>query len=80
MTGRDLILYILNNNLENEPVFKDGRFLGFLSAAEYATLKNVGEETVRLWVNYGYVDGIIIYDEIYIPYNAELKEPKQEAR
>lgn len=78
MTGRDLILYILNNNMENEAVFKDGRFLGFLSAAEYAELNDVGEETVRLWVNLGYLDAIIIYDEIYIPFNAKIKEPKQE--
>ena len=79
MNGRDLILYILSNNLENEPVVKDGRFLGFLSAAEYAVKMDVGEETVRLWVNFGYLDGVIIYDEIYIPYNAVLKEPKREA-
>ena len=79
MNGRDLILYILKNNLENEQVFKDGRFLGFLSSAEFAEKWDVGEETVRLWVNLGYVDGLIIYDELYIPYNAEIKEPKQEA-
>ena len=28
MTGRDLIIYILTNNLENEFVFKDGKFIG----------------------------------------------------
>lgn len=79
MNGRDLILYILKNNMENEPVFQNGRFLGFLSAAEFAEKWDVGEETVRLWVNLGYVDGLIIYDELYIPYNAEIKEPKLEA-
>lgn len=79
LNGRDLILYILNNNLENEPVFNDGRFLGFLSAVEFAEKWDVGEETVRMWVNLGYVKGIIIYDELYIPYNAEIIEPKQEA-
>jgi hypothetical protein len=78
MNGRDLIMYILKNNLENEPVFKDGRFLGFLSCAEFAEQWDVGEETVRLWFNLGYVDGIVIYDELYIPYNAEINEPKQE--
>lgn len=77
--GRDLIIYILKNNMENKPVFEDGRFLGFLSLAEFAEKWDVGEETVRLWVNLGYVDALIIYDEIYIPYNAEIKEPKQEA-
>lgn len=76
MTGRDLIIYILQNNLEEEYVFNNGRFLGFLSLAEFATKHNVGEETVRLWVDLGYVDGMIIYDEIYIPSNAEVKQPK----
>lgn len=79
MTGRDLIIYILKNNLENEPIFKDGKFLGFLSLTEFAEKWDVGEETVRLWVNLGYVDAVLIYDEIYIPYNAEIKEPKLEA-
>ena len=36
MTGRDLIIYILENNLENEPVYKDGRLLGFLTVTEAA--------------------------------------------
>lgn len=79
LNGRDLILYILKNNMENEPVFKDGRFLGFLDITEFAEKWDVGEETVRLWVNLGYVDALTIYDEIYIPHNAEIKEPKREA-
>lgn len=79
MTGKELILYILNNNLEDSEVFQNGRLLGFHSLAEYAELKNVGTETVRLWVNFGYLKAVIIYDEIYIPYNAEVKNPKQEA-
>lgn len=76
MTGRELILYILENKLEDELVFENGRFLGFVTAEEYAMMKDVGEETVRLWVNLGYIDGIIIYDELYIPGNAQIKEPK----
>jgi hypothetical protein len=73
MTGKDLILYILNNNLEDEPVFKDGHFLGFLSIAQFAEKHRVGEETVRLWVNFGYVESVIVYDEVYIPCNASIK-------
>lgn len=76
MTGRDLIVYILENKLENEQVFKDGRFLGFYTAAEFAKKWDVGEETVRAWVDLGFVDAVIIYDEIYIPYNARIKETK----
>ena len=73
MTGRELILYILENKLENEPVFKDGKFLGFLTVSEFAAKWDVGEETVRAWVDFGFVNGIIIYDEIYIPCNAKIK-------
>lgn len=76
MTGRDLIVYILENKLENEQVFKDGRLLGFYTAAEFAKKWDVGEETVRLWVNLNYVDAVIVYDEMYIPCNARIKEPK----
>ena len=76
MTGRDLIVYILENKLENEQVFKDGRLLGFYTAAEFASKWDVGEETVRMWVNLGYVDAVIVYDELYIPRNAKIKEPK----
>lgn len=73
MTGRELILYILENNLENEPVFNNGSFLGFLTAAEFAAKWDVGVETVHAWVNFGFVDAIIIYDEMYIPCNAKIK-------
>ena len=79
MTGRDLILYILKNNLEDKPVFDNGRFLGFLSISEFAAKHNVGNETVRLWVNLGYVDAVIVYDEVYIPHNAKIKNPDEEA-
>jgi hypothetical protein len=42
MTGRDLIVYILQNNLENEPVFKDGKFIGFMTEGEAAEKFDVG--------------------------------------
>lgn len=77
MNGRELILYILENNLENEPIFKDGKFLGFLSIEEFAEKWDVGVETVRAWFDLGYVNGIAIYDELYIPYNAKIKEYEQ---
>lgn len=48
MTGRDLILYILANNLENEPVFKNGKFIGFDTEESFAAKHNVGIETVRI--------------------------------
>lgn len=67
MTGRDLILYILQNNLENEEVFKDGRLVGFMSIPECAVKFGVGIETIKIWVKMGVLKGYKIGDEFYIP-------------
>lgn len=67
MTGRDLIVYILQNNLEDTPVFEDGRFLGFITDEEAAIKYNVGIATIRLWIDMGLLKGIKICDKIYIP-------------
>lgn len=73
MTGKELILYILSNNLENEPVFKDGRLLGFITAGEAAVKLNVGIETINLYYVLGWIDGITIGGSLYIP--ADVKSP-----
>lgn len=66
MTGRDLIIYILENNLENKPVFENGRVPGFLTVKEASVKFEVGEATVRTWISRGLLDGIRIGSEIYI--------------
>jgi hypothetical protein len=71
MTGRDLIVYILANNLENEPIFKDGKFIGFLTAGEAAAKMNVGVATIYVWVSQKLIDGALIGDTLYIPANFE---------
>lgn len=74
MTGRDLILYILENNLENEPVIKKGTFIGFITAGEAAAKFNVGVETIKLWVKLDMLNGVKIGNEIYILANAKPKQ------
>lgn len=69
MTGRDLIIYILQNKLEDELIFKDGKFVGFMSIAEVAVALKVGEETVKTWYRLGGLKGIEIGDEIFIAAN-----------
>lgn len=67
MTGRDLIVYILQNGLENEEIFKDGKFIGLKTVCEVAEELNVGVETVRAWcklhmiehISAGYIDYLI---------------------
>lgn len=73
MTGRDLIIYILKNNLENEPIFKNGSFIGFITVTEAAIKFDVGVETIKLWFLLDRLDGIQIDSDIYILSNAELR-------
>lgn len=49
MTGKELILYILQNNLENTVVLEDGFFIGFMTEEEAAAKFNVGVATIRAW-------------------------------
>ena len=73
MTGRELIIYILENNLEEEDVFKDGRVLGFMTVSEAAVKFNVGVSTISIWVRLGVIPCIMIGGNVYIPANAVLK-------
>lgn len=70
MTGKELIIYILENNLENAEIFKDGKFIGLMTVEEAAGKFDVGTATVRTWVNMGLLKDVEIYDKIYIPANA----------
>ena len=74
MTGRELILYILENNLEDEPVIKDDKIMGFLTSLEAAAKFNVGVRTVDAWVSLGYIDSVRFMDELLIPANTKVKE------
>lgn len=71
MTGREMIIYILTNGLENEEVFKDGKLLGFLTVEEAAVKYNVGLSTIKVWVAERIIKGIVIGNQIYIPANEE---------
>ena len=73
MTGRDLIIYILANGLENEPVFKDDKFIGFVTAREAAKRLDVGVATIYVWVHQKRLDGVVIGDMLYVP--ADFKPP-----
>ena len=75
MTGREFILYILTNQLEDEQMFdENGRILGFMTVQEVAAKFDVGISTVRFWISQGRLQNIYMNDRYYIPANAELKE------
>lgn len=73
MTGRDLILYILSNKLEDEPVFKDGKFIGFITVPEAAERMNVGVNTINAWIAQGRLDHILIDHTYLVDEKCELK-------
>lgn len=76
MTGRDLIVYILQNNLEDKPVYEKGRLVGFLSVPELALRLNVGFSTIKTWYELGVIEGIVIGNELFIPFTEKIDSIK----
>lgn len=76
MTGRDLIIYILKNHLEDVQVFEEGNLLGFITILEAAEKMSVGVATILTWLNQGRLEGVTIGDTIYIP--ATSKSPMED--
>lgn len=65
MTGKELILYILQNNLEDTIVLKDGFFIGFMTEEEAAVKFGVGVATIRAWYYCNELKGTQIGDSLY---------------
>lgn len=72
MTGKELIVYILQNDLEDKPVIKNGRIMGFLTAEEAAVKMNVGPATVKISVDNGLIPGYKLKSGIYIPVSFKM--------
>lgn len=65
MTGKELILYILQNNLEDTIVLQDGFFVGFMTEEEVAIKFGVGVATVKAWYDCNMIKGTKIGDSLY---------------
>ena len=75
MLGRELIIYILQNGLEDKDVFADGTFLDLMTVKETAAKFGVGVFTVLVWYHEGYIRGITIGDSVYI--FRDTKDPRE---
>lgn len=73
MTGRDLIIYILENKLEDKRVFENGTFLGFITPTEAASKMGVGVATVFTWIFRGQLEHVKIGELYLIPADCGLK-------
>lgn len=65
MTGKDLMIYILTNNLEDLSI-EDILAKTFLTEEQAAVKLKVGVETVRTMFNLNVLSGIKIGESIYI--------------
>lgn len=74
MTGRDLIIYILENNMEDKNIFEimlsTNNLLNVNKAAEKF---NVGTATINAWITNGYLKAVIVNGEKYILSDSEPK-------
>ena len=59
MTGRDLIVYILSNRLENEKLSEDSLLPMIHNYIEDAAALGVGVATVRVWAKTGKFEKVI---------------------
>lgn len=71
MTGKELIMYILQNDLEDKPIFENGNFLDFMTVEKAAVKYDVGSSTVLTWIKLNVLPSITINDVFYIPKDAE---------
>ena len=78
MTGKELILYILQNNLENTIVLQDGFFIGFMTEEEAAVKFGVGTATIRGWYYCNLLTGTKIGDSLY--FLKDVADPRLQLR
>lgn len=74
MTGKELILYILQNNLEDVIVLKDCIFMGCMTEEDAAVKFGVGTATIRAWYHCKMLEGTMIGDSLY--FHKDVADPR----
>lgn len=74
MIGKDLIIYILNNGLENSDVV-DILKKALLTEKQIAAKFCVGVDTIRAWQSLHFIDGFMIGNSVY--YYVDTKDPRK---
>ena len=69
MTGKELIIYILINDLLDKPVIDGDKIIGFMTEEEAAIQYNVGNATIRAWVDCGILTGYSLGGKLFIADN-----------
>lgn len=71
MTGRELIIFILENNLENVSIFDGDTLPGLMTLDEAAVKWHSGRNTLKALFEMGKIPGVIIDEKIYIHKSVE---------
>ena len=66
MTGRELIIFILDHHLEDTVLFEDGKIPGYLTVEEAAIKIGTGVETVKALYKRRALKGFKLGDTIFI--------------
>lgn len=76
-TGRDLIVYILENHLEDKPIFENGRPAGFLTVEEAALSIGAGVATIHAMIQIKRIRYLQIGDQYFIPKDSFIFKRKE---
>lgn len=71
MTGRELIIFILENNLEDVSIFDGDMLPGLMTLDEAAVKWHSGRNTLKALFEMGKIPGVIIDEKIYIHKSVE---------
>lgn len=74
MTGRELMLFILENHLEDVVIFDGENFRGFVTLDEAAVMLNYGIHTVKALYEMGKIPGFAMNGTAYIYKSKEFME------
>ena len=71
MTGRELMMFILENNLENENIFSENILSSICMSASEAAIKfDTGISTINTWIKTGMIPSLTIDGITYVYKNA----------
>lgn len=65
MTGRELIIYILQNNLEDEVLLDEDKDLSLMTEEEAAVKYDVGVPTIKAYQELGFLKGVKSNNSLY---------------
>jgi hypothetical protein len=75
LTGRELIIYIMQNGLEDEVVIKNGILVSLINKEEVAVKFGVGVATVEAWYTLNMIEGYRINGSLY--FRKDIDDPRK---